>query len=89
MQVWKYEIKPNKVIVEMPKDAEILTVQNQHGRVCIWALVNPENEKEKRHFEVYGTGYDIFIYGFDTKLKYINTFQLFSGDLVFHLFERI
>lgn len=87
-QIWKFEIKPNQDIIEMPKGAKILTVQNQNGNACIWALVDPENEKEKRHFEVFGTGHNIH-YNAATERKYINTFQLEDGRLVFHLFERI
>lgn len=85
-QIWKFEINTNKIIVEMPKGAEILTIQTQNEKPCIWALVNPENEKELRHFEVYGTGHNIHC---DTAIKYINTFQLDGGALVFHLFERL
>ena len=87
-QIWKFTINPNKIIVEMPKDAEILTIQTQNETPCIWALVNPENEKELRHFEVYGTGHDIH-YDMGIERKYINTFQLYGGSLVFHLFERV
>lgn len=87
-QIWKFEIKTSKIIVKMPKGAEILTIQAQNGIPCIWALVNPEKEKELRHFDIYGTGQDIhFDMGFE--LKYINTFQLTEGLLVYHLFERV
>ena len=87
-QIWKFPIHTNNIIVEMPKDAEILTIQTQNETPCIWALVNPENAKELRHFEVYGTGHDIHCYC-DIECKYINTFQLDGGSLVFHLFERV
>lgn len=87
-RIWKYEINPNKVIVEMPKGAEILTIQTQNETPCIWALVNPENEKELRHFEVFGTGQNVYC-DMGVERKYINTFQLDNGSLVFHLFERI
>jgi hypothetical protein len=76
-QIWKFPINPNKIIVEMPKDAEILTIQTQNETPCIWDLVNPENAKELRHCE------------WDIERKYINTFQLDGGSLVFHLFERV
>ena len=87
-QIWKFQINPNKVIVEMPIGAEILTIQNQKENACIWALVNPENEKEKRHFEVFGTGHNIH-YDMGFERKYINSFQMEGGNLVFHLFERL
>ena len=72
----------------MPKGAEILTVQTQNDTPCIWALVDPDSETETRHFEVYGTGHDIHC-DMGIERKYINTFQIQYGLLVFHLFERI
>jgi hypothetical protein len=88
-QIWKFEIKdPSKTILEMPKNAQILTIQMQNEIPCIWALVTPVNEKELRHFEIYGTGHDI-IYHYNTNREYINTFQMHNESLVFHLFERV
>lgn len=87
-QIWKFEIdSPSKLGIEMPIGAEILTVQVQNETPCIWALVNPEETKMKRYFEIYGTGMGIYCdMGIDR--KYIGTFQLNSGALVFHVFER-
>ena len=88
-QIWKFEIKIGSYsVIKMPKSAEILTVQPQNDKVCIWALVNPDNETESRHFETHGTGHEIH-YDMGIERKYINTFQLNDGMLVFHLFERI
>lgn len=87
-QVWKFEIDPKKFIVEMPKDAEVLTIQTQNEKPYVWALVNPDAHTELRQFEVYGTGHNIH-YDMGAERKYINTFQLQGGSLVFHLFERI
>lgn len=86
--IWKYQVNPKITKFNMPKGAEILTVQNQNGIPCIWALVNPENEEEERYFEVFGTGHDVPV-DIGIERKYINTFQLEGGSLVFHLFERI
>jgi hypothetical protein len=89
-KVFKYEIHQpqDEITLPMPKGAEILTVQEQKGTVCVWALVNPENETERRLFRMAGTGHPIH-YDMGINYKYINTFQLFEGDLVFHLFEII
>lgn len=87
-QIWKFEIGAAPCAVEMPKGAQILTVQNQNDLVCIWALVNPGNAKELRYFEIYGTGHNIFTKN-NTELRYINTYQLDEGTIVFHLFERV
>jgi hypothetical protein len=89
-KVFKYEIhQPNdEIVLHMPKGAEILTVQTQKETACVLALVNPENETETRLFRLAGTGHPIH-YDMGVDYKYINTFQLFAGNLVFHLFERI
>lgn len=86
--IWKFEIQPQQTSVEMPKGAEILTIQMQYGNPCIWALVDPLNDKEIRSIEVFGTGHSIY-YDMGIERKYIGTFQLADGALVFHLFERI
>lgn len=88
MEIWKYILAANSnMIVEMPKEAEILTAQEQFGEICIWALVNPILPKEKREFVVYGTGHKII---YERKeLDYIGTIQLYKGSLVLHVFECI
>jgi hypothetical protein len=80
-QIRKYELEN---IIEMPKGAEILSVQIQNGEMfneCIWAKVNPENELEKRQFELIGTGHKFD----DTNKEYIGTYH--NGPFVCHLFE--
>lgn len=80
--------------IEMVKDAEILTVQNQAeineqgipqtvGK--IWTLCNPlEKQTENRVFMIIETGVE-----FDKteNTKYIGTYQLYGGKIVLHLFE--
>lgn len=45
-KIYKYaiEITDDQDIV-MPVGAKILTVQNQNGVPCIWAMVDPNSEK--------------------------------------------
>lgn len=84
-QIWKFPITPENTTIEMPKGSEILTIQTQKETPCIWALVDPNAEKVTRIFEMYGTGHEI-----DKKERmYINSFQLYGGGLVFHLFELL
>lgn len=87
--IFKYPIiNPDNVMFNMPKDAEVLTVQCQDDIPTIWALVNAkELQREHRYFEVFGTGHNIPC-GMGIERKYINTFQMNTG-LVFHLFERL
>lgn len=82
--IWKYPIVAQDYFeIEMPKDAEVLCVQLQHDTPCIWALVDPEKKRETKRFRLAGTGHLIK----EENLKYIGTFQLYEGELVFHLFE--
>lgn len=86
--IWKFPLLvANFQQVEMPTDAEILTVQLQ-GEVtlCLWALVDPLAEKQKRGIWIHGTGHPIEYYE-KRHGRYINTFQLNHGTLVFHVFE--
>jgi len=88
MTIWKYETSfDGQFIIKMPKDAEILCVQRDEKTSipCIWALVNPENEEELRHFELYGTGHSIPNVGVNR--NYIGTYQYQKGEFVGHLFE--
>jgi hypothetical protein len=71
----------------MPQDAKILCVQTQNDMPCIWAIVNEEAEpRENRLFHIYGTGHEIK--NLENK-KYVGTYQLQGGVLVFHVFEII
>ena len=86
--VYKYSIETiDYQEVQLPKGAEILTVQTQNNKPCIWAKVDTDADLESRYFEVHGTGNPIE--SDSTMLIYIGTYQLSSGMLVFHLFERI
>jgi hypothetical protein len=74
--------------VLLPIGAEILTIQTQDQNACLWALADPnEPNKERRSIEIFGIGHLIH-YGMGVSRKYISTFQLRGGSLVFHAFER-
>jgi hypothetical protein len=84
--VYKYGIPLEDYFdLELPKNAQILTVQVQYEEPYIWALVNNELSTEKRKFRLAGTGHPIR----DKELKYIGSFQLENGRFVGHLFEVV
>lgn len=87
--IWKFQLEvTDKQFICMPQEAELLSVQTQSKTPCLWALVNPNSPTEERCFEVFGTGHPVHCdMGIDR--KFIGTFQLQSGGLVFHLFERL
>lgn len=82
--VWKYPLPEVVNHIEMPKDAQVLTIHEQRGDACLWALVNPTHEKETRLFCVLGTGSEFEEH--DT-MDYLGTFHLANGNMVFHVFE--
>ena len=87
--IWKYELAFESITrLKVPQNAEILTVQQDQktNKPCIWVMVNTENEKEERIFELFGTGQEIkFDMGVDR--KYIGTYQYQKGEFVGHVFE--
>ena len=84
-KIYKYRIEAtDDQNIEMPVGAKILTVQNQYGIPCIWAMVDTNAEKERVHIKVYGTGHTIQD---SDRLEYIGTFQMCGGALVFHAFK--
>ena len=88
LTVYKYQLQPNDYIdIHLPTKAQILTVQTQFDKPCLWALVNPDNENVLRRFRLAGTGHSIKEN--ESELFYHGTFQLMQGALIFHLFEII
>lgn len=85
--IWKF---PIAILyyqeIEFPKGAQILSVQEQYGEVCLWAKVDKEAQVEMREIIVLGTGH--LIPG-DTNDHYIGTVQQAGGRLVWHVFERL
>lgn len=83
--VWKFEITVDDyIILQLPIGAKPLSVQEQHGKPCLWCLVNRnETVYETRRFLLAGTGHPIT----ENNLEYIGTFQLYDGSFVGHLFE--
>ena len=86
--IWKYELEAvDCQVLEVPEGATILTVQVQHGKPCVWALVNPDAVKVRRAFWVHGTGHDCTDVA-DADAEYVGSVQLMQGMLVFHVFTE-
>ena len=84
--IYKYEMPiVDTFCLSLPKDAQILTFQNQRGEPCIWVEVKTENSLEERTFRVFGTGHEI---PENLHLTFIGTIQQETLRLVWHLFEQ-
>lgn len=81
--IYKYPVPvADSFSIFLPKGAEILTVQTQGEGAYVWAIVEPGGGVRKRDFCLRGTGHPLGDVG-----RYIGTFQLRGGSIVFHLFE--
>jgi len=69
--------------LEMPMDAWILQIQEQHGQIAFWVIVDPEKEKETRRFLIQGTGQELDCDIDD--LVYADTVQI--DGFAWHIFE--
>ena len=73
--------------IELPSHAEVLHVEMQGGRLCMWALVDTNTKTTiVRRFIVRGTGHDIDPAFF---LRHVSTLMHHDGQLVWHIFEVI
>lgn len=88
--IYKYPLPcMDTFFADLPKGAEILTVQVQNGTAAFWAICDLLAEKEFRKFEVVGTGHELRDLNRSADRKYIGTFQLYGGGFVGHLFELV
>lgn len=81
--VWKYQLLHEEdQHIDMPGDAQILCVQLQGDRLCLWVLVDPKAKPRTRTISVIGTGQSVEW----RPREYIDTVQPANG-LVYHVFE--
>ena len=83
--IYKYTIPTiGQSRLNLPRNANILSVQNQHDKITLWALVDTSEPNETRFFEVYGTGQPC---PYADRQQYIGTVQI--AGLVWHVFEAV
>lgn len=70
--------------LSMPADAQFLSIQEQHGEVCLWALVDTAKPGMPRNLLMVGTGHPLPPGYFG---RYIDSVQLIGGSLVLHFFD--
>lgn len=84
-RIFKYPIPvDDDFMLYLPKGAKILTVQTQDDKPYIWAEINDEAIENKHYFALRGTGHPLKEEG----MKYIGTFQMIKGRVVFHLYDK-
>jgi hypothetical protein len=82
MKIFKYPLTlTDKQTILLPIGAELLTIQNQNGSLCLWASVDEKAFLEARTFAIYGTGNPLP----ESIGRYISTVQM--DGFVWHIFE--
>ena len=83
-EIWKFTLKvTDDQSIAMPKGAKILSAQEQYGKPCIWAIVDPDAEEETRKFRIFGTGHPFDLD--ESSAEFIGTGQCVG--LVWHIFS--
>ncbi len=84
--IYKYPIVIDDVIrISLPGDAQILSIQEQNGQTCLWALLDPQAKKRTRTIRVFGTGHPFDL----VNHQFISTVNYQEQNLVFHFFEEL
>lgn len=86
--IWKYQLTvEDKQVIEIPQRSKLLSVQTQFDIPCIWVgILNTELPKETITILTFGTGNPIL--GNIDHFKFLGTYQIMGGSLVFHVFYR-
>lgn len=87
--IFKYTLQITGLqTIAMPKNSEILCVQEQRNEGHLWAIVDENMPLEDRIFEIIGTGHPLEDNS-DPELirSYVGTFQVNGGQFVWHVFE--
>lgn len=88
--IYKYPLAmEDHQTLRLPKGAKFLRVQMQgvSDEPCLWAFVDNEAKEEEREIFITGTGKKIE--HDPKKLRFIDTFQMADGALVWHVFEVV
>jgi hypothetical protein len=94
--IYKYQLRPQEgtssITVGMPRDAKILSVGTQVGRLgrgeyfYVWAEIDTNVESTIHEFEIYRPGHELSIRNMDNR-KFIGTVFFKSHPLVFHVYD--
>lgn len=87
MTIWKFVLEISDIQeIQMPGGADILSVAEQDGRLCLWALVDPGAIRECRKVWIIVTGNP---FPEAVELHFIGTVPMHGGALIWHVFEEI
>lgn len=83
--IFKYPLEvADEQMIQLPRNARLLTVQAQRDKVCLWALVENEEATDNVRIRCLGTGHPAS--DIRSTDQFLGTVQLMGGSLVFHFF---
>ena len=82
--IWKFDfdVSDSTQLRDMPDASQVLSVQVQSGKICLWASVFPDNQLRTRAFRVRGTGHE-----WGVGEEWVGTVQM--PPFVWHLLEVV
>lgn len=81
--MFKYTLNPvPEQTLYLPAEAEICSVAEQCGNICLWALVEQDAYRTPRRIRIAATGE-----AFHGGGRFIGTVLMAGGSLVWHVFE--
>lgn len=88
LKIFKYTLASiDRQTLELPKNAHILSVAEQHNNIVLYAIVDiTEKEKYSYIVRVYGTGQSLSFDEDLEKFEFFGTVKLMDGMLMFHVF---
>ena len=82
--IWKYGlIIDDSQTIKIPIGFKILSCKIQHGELCLWCLVQPDNMIGELNIDIYGTGLPLPRRNLGT---YIDS--VVDGSKVWHVYHR-
>lgn len=84
--VWKFQVDPMAGTIAMPVGAQIISTEEQHGCIVLYALVEPDTKTEQRKVAVVGTGH--WAPDWVSTKNFIGTVKMMGGTLMFHVFAE-
>jgi hypothetical protein len=85
MVIWKYELSITAMQeIEVPLGAKVLSAKMQDQRLCLWAMVDPNEQRIRMPIEIIGTGHKT---SNCCSREFIDT--VIDGPFVWHIFRRI
>lgn len=82
--IWKYELRPWTIFLDIPQGAKLLAVGAQGSDVVAWFRCNPDARRVPRMVAAFPTGVELPLAA--RAGEYVGTVQMDDG-LIFHVFE--